>query len=68
MSLRKSVFSGSWYPSDRQACEDQIRQFLAAGIGQSPTIANPVGGIVPHVGLGMTKPGGCIPRVLCVGL
>ncbi len=50
MSLRKSVFSGSWYPSGRQACEDQIHQFLEAGKNQSTSVARPVGGIVPHAG------------------
>ncbi len=50
MSLRESVFSGSWYPSDKKACEDQIRQFLEAGKNQSVAVANPVGGIVPHAG------------------
>jgi hypothetical protein len=50
MNLRKSVFSGSWYPSDKQACEDQIRQFLEAGKNRSVSVANPVGGIVPHAG------------------
>lgn len=50
MNLRKSVFSGSWYPSGKQACEDQIRQFLEAGKNHSISVANPVGGIVPHAG------------------
>jgi len=50
MNLRKSVFSGSWYPSDRQACEDQIQQFLYAGKKQSVSVATPIGGIVPHAG------------------
>ena len=50
MNLRKSVFSGSWYPSDRQACEDQIHQFLAEGENRSVSVINPVGGIVPHAG------------------
>ncbi|MEE4112303.1 MAG: AmmeMemoRadiSam system protein B [Desulfobacteraceae bacterium] len=50
MNLRKSVFSGSWYPAERQACEDQIHQFLEAGKNQSVSVANPVGGIVPHAG------------------
>ena len=50
MSLRKSAFSGSWYPSDKKACEDQIRQFLEADKNQSVSVANPVGGIVPHAG------------------
>lgn len=50
MSLRKSVFSGSWYPSGEQACEDQIQQFLQTGQNRSAAVANPVGGIVPHAG------------------
>jgi AmmeMemoRadiSam system protein B len=50
MNLRKSVFSGSWYPADEQACEDQIHQFLQAGKNQSSAVSNPVGGIVPHAG------------------
>ena len=50
MNLRKSVFSGSWYPSDQQACEDQIQQFLDAGKNQSVSVATPIGGIVPHAG------------------
>lgn len=50
MSLRKSVFSGSWYPADLQACEEQIQQFLSAHKDQSTTVPNPVGGIVPHAG------------------
>ena len=50
MNLRKSVFSGSWYPSDKQACEDLIQQFLESGKNQSVSVANPIGGIVPHAG------------------
>jgi len=50
MILRKSVFSGSWYPAEQQACEDQIHQFLESGKNQSVSVANPVGGIVPHAG------------------
>jgi len=50
MGLRRSVFSGSWYPADPQACEAQINAFLNEGQDQSINIANPVGGIVPHAG------------------
>ena len=50
MSLRKSVFSGSWYPAESRDCEDQILQFIEEGKNQSTTIAAPVGGIVPHAG------------------
>jgi AmmeMemoRadiSam system protein B len=50
MNLRESVFSGSWYPSSRQACEDQIHQFIEEGKNRSLSVQNPVGGIVPHAG------------------
>ena len=50
MRLRRSAFAGSWYPSDKQACEAQVRRFLDEGSASSVTIANPVGGIVPHAG------------------
>jgi len=50
MSLRKSAFSGSWYPADARACEDQIKDFLEEGKNRSPSLPNPVGGIVPHAG------------------
>jgi MEMO1 family protein len=50
MDLRKSVFSGSWYPADGRGCEDQIHRFLEAGKDLSVAIAAPVGGIVPHAG------------------
>jgi AmmeMemoRadiSam system protein B len=50
MNLRKSVFSGSWYPASDKACEDQIQEFLEAGKNQTVSIANPIGGIVPHAG------------------
>jgi AmmeMemoRadiSam system protein B len=50
MNLRKSVFSGSWYPSDPQACEAQIHRFLEAEKDRSVSLTNPVGGIVPHAG------------------
>jgi MEMO1 family protein len=50
MDLRKSVFSGSWYPADARDCETQIKAFLAEGQPTSVSIATPVGGIVPHAG------------------
>ena len=50
MHLRKSVFSGSWYPAGDRACEDQIHQFLEAGKNRSVAIVKPLGGIVPHAG------------------
>lgn len=50
MSLRKAVFSGSWYPADARACENQILEFLEEGKDRSTNLAGPVGGIVPHAG------------------
>jgi MEMO1 family protein len=50
MDLRKSVFSGSWYPAGRRECEAQIKAFLKEGKSRHVSIANPVGGIVPHAG------------------
>jgi AmmeMemoRadiSam system protein B len=50
MDLRKSVFSGSWYPAGPRECEAQIKAFLKEGKNQHVSIANPVGGIVPHAG------------------
>ncbi len=50
MNLRKSAFSGSWYPSDKKTCERQIRQYLAEGKAHTVDIAQPVGGVVPHAG------------------
>jgi hypothetical protein len=50
MSLRKAAFSGSWYPASDRACQDRIRQFVEEGKSHTTTIAEPVGGIVPHAG------------------
>ncbi len=50
MNLRKAVFAGSWYPADASSCESKIHQFLDEGRTLAHTIANPVGGIVPHAG------------------
>ena len=50
MNLRKSAFSGSWYPSDAKTCEKQIRQYLAEGKSHTADITHPVGGVVPHAG------------------
>lgn len=50
MDLRKSIFSGSWYPADPRECEAQIKAFLEEGRRYHTTITNPVGGVVPHAG------------------
>ncbi|MFH2064445.1 MAG: AmmeMemoRadiSam system protein B [Pseudomonadota bacterium] len=51
MKIRKSVFSGSWYPSKASECEAMIRQFLS---GEKDRQQHPEGGysggIVPHAG------------------
>lgn len=47
--VREAVFSGSWYPGSAEACEAQIKEFMAEG----PDVAvgnDLVGGIVPHAG------------------
>ena len=50
MKVRKSVFSGSWYPGDAAGCEREIKGFLK----EYPTKIIPqrdlIGGIVPHAG------------------
>lgn len=50
MRLRNAAFAGSWYPSDKRECEAQIRRFLDEKPAASVTLADPVGGIVPHAG------------------
>jgi AmmeMemoRadiSam system protein B len=51
MNVRKSVFSGSWYPARASECETMIRKFLA-GTEARHTDAEThcCGGIVPHAG------------------
>ncbi len=51
MEIRKSVFSGSWYPSKASECEDMIQQFLMdAKNRRKPMERKYYGGIVPHAG------------------
>lgn len=50
MSLRKSAFSGSWYPAGKRACTDQINRYLDQGRDLPESVEPPVGGIVPHAG------------------
>jgi len=49
MKVRKSVFSGSWYPSGADDCEKEIAQFLAGKEVICPE-KNITGCIVPHAG------------------
>jgi len=50
MKIRKSKFSGSWYPENADACEKEIQAFLQQG--QTDHVKGKVlhGGIVPHAG------------------
>jgi len=50
MSIRKSHFSGTWYPDTAVACEKEIRQFLQGKKTGEFAAANPKGGLVPHAG------------------
>lgn len=50
MDTRAAVFAGSWYPQTADACEKEIRHYLA-GNGDTEIQANAwAGGIVPHAG------------------
>lgn len=50
MKKRKAIFAGSWYPKTAQACEKEIRQFMADGGAHPQRTSELVGGIVPHAG------------------
>ncbi|MGE0086216.1 MAG: AmmeMemoRadiSam system protein B [Desulfococcaceae bacterium] len=50
MNIRKSRFSGTWYPDTAGACEKEIRNFLREGKTGDCAAANPKGGMVPHAG------------------
>jgi AmmeMemoRadiSam system protein B len=50
MDIRKSVFSGSWYPASASACEKEINSFLKNGMLPTDSDEALVGGIVPHAG------------------
>ncbi|MCD6584853.1 MAG: AmmeMemoRadiSam system protein B [Desulfobacteraceae bacterium] len=48
--IRKSSFSGSWYPATASECEKEIQAFLKESQFQPIPKANYIGGIVPHAG------------------
>jgi AmmeMemoRadiSam system protein B len=50
MDIRKSVFSGSWYPGSAKQCEKEIQSFLAPKEEIFGDDNRLVGGIVPHAG------------------
>lgn len=50
MEIRRSVFSGSWYPDSAKACEGEISMFLQDEAVLEPPDGQWVAGIVPHAG------------------
>ena len=50
MKVRKSVFSGSWYPGDAAGCEREIKGFLKEYPTKIIAQRDLTGGIVPHAG------------------
>jgi AmmeMemoRadiSam system protein B len=50
MKVRKAVFSGSWYPARREACEREIEGFMALDVNREGAAQGGKGGIVPHAG------------------
>jgi AmmeMemoRadiSam system protein B len=50
MKVRKSMFSGSWYPGSASACEKEIKGFLKEYPLETIDQKSLIGGIVPHAG------------------
>ena len=50
MNVRKSIFSGSWYPDNASACEKEIQGFLKEYRTETISERTLTGGIVPHAG------------------
>jgi len=50
MNVRKSIFSGSWYPGNASACEKEIQGFLKEYGTETLSERTLIGGIVPHAG------------------
>jgi AmmeMemoRadiSam system protein B len=50
MKVRKSIFSGSWYPGNASACEKEIKGFLKEYDTETVSNRTLTGGIVPHAG------------------
>jgi AmmeMemoRadiSam system protein B len=50
MKVRKSMFSGSWYPGSTSACEKEIKGFLKEYPLETIDQKSLIGGIVPHAG------------------
>jgi hypothetical protein len=50
MKVRKSLFSGSWYPGNASECEKEIKGFLKEYPTETISDRFLTGGIVPHAG------------------
>ena len=50
MKVRKSIFAGSWYPSNPAECEKEIKGFLKEYPTKTVAQRSLTGGIVPHAG------------------
>jgi len=50
MKVRRSIFSGSWYPGNASACEKEIKDFLKEYRTENISDRSLTGGIVPHAG------------------
>ncbi len=50
MKVRKSIFSGSWYPGNPAGCEKEIKSFLKEYPTKTIAQRALTGGIVPHAG------------------
>jgi len=50
MNVRRSDFSGSWYPSDSTECEHEIQGFIKSAVPVAISGEKLTGGIVPHAG------------------
>jgi AmmeMemoRadiSam system protein B len=50
MEIRASVFAGTWYPADPEACRRQIQAYFEEGPPLPELTGEAIGGIVPHAG------------------
>ena len=50
MEIRKTMFSGSWYPDSEHECKQEIEKFIKNNVSVSSKRIKRVGGIVPHAG------------------
>ncbi len=50
MKTRSTVFAGSWYPDNPDACTHEIQNFLKGNDTPEAKTGTAIGGIVPHAG------------------